>query len=57
LSTAAAKLLRSCELNKIAVIAAQHFAAELRRKDGYHTQTAPFPEICLEGWNGKIEIQ
>jgi len=24
------------------MIAAQHFAAELRRKDGCHTQTAPF---------------
>jgi len=24
------------------MIAAQHFAAELRRKDGCHTRTAPF---------------
>lgn len=42
MATAAAKLLRSCELHKFAAIAAQHFAAELWRKDGCHTQTAPF---------------
>ena len=30
------------------MIAAQHFATELRRKNGCHTQTAPFLEICLK---------
>jgi hypothetical protein len=40
LATTAAEHLWSCELHEIATIAAQHFAAELRRKDGCHTQTA-----------------
>jgi hypothetical protein len=42
LATTAAEHLSSCELHEIATITAQHFAAELRRKDGCHTQTAPF---------------
>ena len=38
------------------MIAAQHFAAELRRKNGCHTPDGPFLEICGEGCFGELGL-
>jgi hypothetical protein len=40
LAATPAEFIGAWKLDEIAMIAAQHFAAELRRKDGCHTQTA-----------------
>jgi hypothetical protein len=49
LTATAAKSLFSRELHKIAVIAAQDFAAELRRKDSCHRQMVLSRSLCCRG--------
>jgi hypothetical protein len=53
LTATQAEFIGTWKLHEVAMIAAQHFAAELRRKDGRHTQTAPFLRFV---WKDGAEI-
>jgi hypothetical protein len=53
LTATPAEFLGTWKLHEVAMIAAQHFAAELWRKDGCHTQTAPFLRFI---WKDGTEI-